>query len=287
MDTYVDPKVPLKANIRFMNFRSLHLALCSITASAALFVALVSPVSAAPSLDGGKALIRITDESATVRSADAGIRVLKISKNAAGSWFGERKLSSGKRALRAGGFSARELIGAWKKLGYGKSGVLATLTWDEQGQSQAALVRVRKPKVVRNTLHVPLGMAASVPQQLTNPAINLRRAADQSLRSFPVNASVKVSGYVSVKSSVTSAAASTESLINYSTPCISYYLKSSVPNVNMNYSCGGVNFSNGKWLFTVPTDTSSGSVRLTASISGGSTAPFTFDQIVVNWTESG
>lgn len=250
-------------------------------------MALASPASAAPSLEGGEALVRITAASATVRSAESGIRILRISKDAAGSWFGERTLSSGKRALRAGTFSAHKLVGAWSDLGYGSNGVLATLTWDGEGGSQAALVRVRKPRVVGDTLLVPLVMAASVPEVLTNPSINLRRASDKSPRAFPVNATVKVSGYVSVKSSVTTAAASTESLVNYSTPCINYYLKSSVPTVNMNYSCGGVNFSYGQWIFTQPTDTTSGSVRLTASIIGGTTAPFTFDQIVVSWTVSG
>lgn len=250
-------------------------------------VTLAAPASAAPSLDGGKALVRITSALATVGSSESGTRILRLSKDAAGSWFGERKDGSGKRAMRTGNFSARKLAGAWRGLGYGDNGVLATLTWEEEGGSQAALVRVGKPTLVDDALLLPLAMADSVPEELTNPAINLRRAPGKSYRAFPVQASVKVSGNVSVSSSVTSAAASTESLKNLSTTCTSYYLKSSVPSVNMNYSCGGVNFNYGKWLFTVPTDTTSGSVRLTASISGGSTAPFTFDQIVVSWTMSG
>lgn len=270
-----------------MGSRRLHLALCSVAASAALVFALASPVSAAPSLDGGKALVRIASASATVGSAESGTRVLRLSKDAAGSWFGERKVGSGKRAVRVGNFSAHELVGAWKGLGYSSNGVLATLTWDEAGGSQAALVRVGTPTVADDALLLPLAMAESVPGRLVNPSINLRRAPDKTYRAFPVNASVKVSGNVSVKSSVTTAAASTESLMNGSTSCTSYYLKSSLPSVNMNYSCGGVSFNNGKWLFSVPTDTTSGSVRLTASISGGSTAPFTFDQIVVTWTMSG
>ena len=85
-----------------------------------------------------------------------------------------------------------------------------------------------------DTLRVPLVMAAAVPETLTNPSINLRRAPGKALRAFPVNATVKVSGSVSVKSSVTSAATSTESLMNSSTTCTSYYLKSSLPSVNMN-----------------------------------------------------
>lgn len=242
--------------------------------------------AAAPSLAGGKALVRITAESATVGSAESGVRILRISKDAAGSWFGERTVSSGKRALRTGTFSAHKLVDAWSDLGYGSNGVLATLTWDAEGGSQAALAQVRKPRVVGDTLLVPLVMAASLPKVLTNPSINLRRASDRAARAFPVNAKVTVAGNVSVKSSVTSPTASTESLVYYSTTCTTYYLKSSVPTVNMTYSCGGVNFYNGKWTFTQPTDTTSGSVRLTASISG-SVAPFTFDHIVVEWTMSG
>lgn len=212
---------------------------------------------------------------------------MRLSEDAAGSWFGERRVGSGKRAMRAGTFSAHELMGAWRGLGYGGTGVLATLTWDGEGGSQAAPVRVGEPTVAGDALLLPLAMAGSVPDELTNPSINLRHAPDESYRAFPVKDSVKVSGNVSVASSVTSASASTESRKNSSTTCTSYCLKSSVPSVNMNYSCGGVNFNNGKWLFTVPTDTTSGSVRLTASISGGSTAPFTFDQIVVSWSMSG
>lgn len=40
-------------------------------------------------------------------------------------------LRPGKRALRGGTFPAGKLVEAWKGLGYGSDGVLATLTWDE------------------------------------------------------------------------------------------------------------------------------------------------------------
>lgn len=273
--------------LQIVSMRPLLLALSSVTASAVLCLGLAAPVSAAPSVDGGEALVRLTAPSASVGGAESGTRILTIQDDAAGSWFGERTLTSGKRALRGGTFLARKLVGAWKGLGYGSDGVMATLTWDEGGGSQAALVRVRKPRIVGDTLLIPLDTTAALPEILTNPSINLRRAPGKTLRSFPVNATVNVSGNVSVKSSVTTAAASTESLVNGSTSCTNYYLKSSLPSVNMNYLCGGVNFNNGKWIFSEPTGATSGSVRLTASISGGSTAPFTFDQIVVTWAISG
>jgi hypothetical protein len=195
------------------------------------------------SVGAGRALVRIDAASATVtRNAD-GSFTLTLPAGSKGQFFGERLDVTGKKRLRVGNVSAKQLMKKWNAFRYTSAGVNATIAWESKTPAtlEGAMVRLFKPSVTSGAVKFRFTTTRSVPATLHDVTVNLQRAPGRSARTtYTVQNTVTLSGNMKFFAGFYDGGKVDTHLMNGSSYCWSYAFGAEGSEAIPSMSCAGI-----------------------------------------------
>lgn len=222
--------------------------LMAAASAAALSLGLIALGSATSSasaagIGSGRALVRIDAPNATVSKNADGSYVLTVPANSTGQFFGERPDKSGKKSLRVGDVSAKQLIRKWQDFRYTSAGVPTTIAWNAKKAStmEGILVRLFKPTVTPEGITFRFTTKQYAPESLKDVTVNLQRAPERSSRTtYTVQNTVTLSGNMKFFAGFYDGGKVDTHLMNGSSYCWSYAFGAEGTETIPNESCAGI-----------------------------------------------
>lgn len=252
---------------------------------------LTSPITAtAAEIGTGRALIRIEAPTATVVKNPDGSFTLKIPSSSKGQFLGERPDANGKKRIRVGNVSAKELSSKWKDFKYTSSGAKATIAWDASKPSwKGVSVKLSKPVVTSSGITFKFMSDRGLPASLKDVAVNLQRAPSKSVRTYDPDATVNIVGNMNFFAGFYDDGKVDVHLMDGTSHCWSYTFTDEKTETIPNESCAGIPQWDGSttWGYGAPEcsgcfdDPADTQVKVQTTVGPSGEAAFTYQHVVI------
>lgn len=262
----------------------------AVTAAACLvLMGLTSPNPAtAAEMGTGRALIRIEAPTATVSKSPDGSFTLKIPSGSKGKFLGERAGANGRKVLRVGNVTAKELSSKWQDFKYTSSGAIATIAWNASKPSwKGALVKLSQPVITSSGITFKFTSKRGLPASLKDVAVNLQRAPSKGVRTYDPDATVNIAGNMNFFAGFYDNGKVDVHLMDGTTHCWSYTFTGLKTETIPNKSCAGIPQWNGSTTWTtIPScndcfDNGSTQVSVTTTVQPSGEDAFTYQHVVI------
>ena len=265
-----------------------------VVATATMCLTLVGMIAPSPAtaaeIGTGRAIIRIDAPTATVSKNPNGSFTLTVPSGSKGQFLGERPDANGKKRLRVGNVSAKQLSSKWKDFKYTSSGVKATIAWDASKRSwKGANVRLSRPVVTSSGVTFEFTSERGLPASLKDVTVNLQRAPHKKVRkTYDPEATVNLAGNMNFFAGFYDAGSVDVYLMDGTSHCWSYKFTAQGTATMPDESCAGIPQWGGvtTWGANPPTDgapfgTPGSQVKVQTNLQPSGEAAFTYSAVVI------